>query len=101
MIGDADVPEEFPKPGEESDRQKAPAELWPLLLDEVDRLPEQGRAESLSVGKLIVATDLYAGRCHLVQADLYLSLAWTSGTSAIACSRRLQSIASLPGFFLM
>ena len=32
VIGDVDVPEEFPKASEQSDRQQAPAELRPLRL---------------------------------------------------------------------
>jgi len=64
MIGDVDVPEKFPKAGEEPDRQQAPAELRSLPLDKGDRLPEQGRAESRSVGGLTLAANLYAGRRH-------------------------------------
>ena len=41
MIGDVDVPEGFPKAGEESDRKQAPAELRSLPLDKSDSLPEQ------------------------------------------------------------
>ena len=75
MIGDVDVPEEFPKAREESDRKQAPAELRPLLLDKSDRPPEQSRAESARIGDFAFVADLYARRRHGVQADLYLSLA--------------------------
>lgn len=75
MVGDIDVPEEFPKAGEESDRKQAPAELRPVLLDKNNRTPEGSRAESARIGDFAFVADLYAGRRHGVQADLYLSLA--------------------------
>ena len=75
MIGHVDVPEEFPKAGEQSDRKQAPAELRPLLLDESDCPPEQSRAKSTRIGDLAFVADLYAGCRHGIQADLYLSLA--------------------------
>ena len=75
MIGDVDIPEEFPQAGEQPDRQQAPAELRPVLPDEGDRLAEQGRGEPRSVGDLPLAADLDAGRRHAAHADLYLSLA--------------------------
>src|ERR1700733_3814993 len=64
MIGDIDVPEEFPEAGEEADRKQAPAELRSLPLDKSDGLPEQRRAESRRGGDFMLAANLYAGRRH-------------------------------------